>query len=89
MRTFTVTLTKPGYEAVATIRYKVETWPESVEWSGEQRAFRQADDTPIKLACSMGWLERMVRLQAAIANASWEITHDDGALEEKEDEAVR
>lgn len=79
MKTFTVALSKPGHAATATVRYRVATWPDRVEWEGDRGAFKLSDGSLIPLQASLGWFERTVAHQAAQAGAEYQIADDGGS----------
>lgn len=57
VKTIIVRLTNPGHEALATLRYEAETWPNPLNGAEISAHSTPPDGTPVKLACSLGWLE--------------------------------
>ena len=78
MKTYTVTLTKPGHTATASIQYVDASWPTVIGWSGDRQAFRLSDGDPVALLCTMDRVAETAAHQAKQADATFEITDDGG-----------
>ena len=73
MKTISITLTKEGAQAVCTHRYRVQDWPDKIEWAGNRQAFSAADGILLNFIDDMGNLERQVAFQAGLCNATYTI----------------
>jgi hypothetical protein len=88
MKIITVLLSKPGATARAEIRYKDASWPVQIDWSGEQKAFRLRDGSPIHLGASLDRLPEIVAHQASQAAATFEIQDNGGEAPMRTDNLV-
>lgn len=86
MKTFTVTLTKPGHTASCEIHYKDASWPVETIWKGDRAAFLLSDGTPVTLLSSMDRLYETVAHQANQAEARRTIEDHGGDAPMRTDE---